>query len=504
MTILFNNLDTMNSMLYNNSNSVASTSPVYDVMAENWKLPLTLMGGERAMKEAGQVYLPREPMETEPQYLNRLQRSTLKNYFAWAVENHTGRVFKKPIVFSDDTNETIFKYNDNLDLMSNDADTFYKEVFRDMLIKGISYVYVDYPRSQEDMSLADELEGGYRPYCVHIRGEQIINAVSTMINSRRVLTRAHILETVAVPHGEWGYKNINQIRVLYPGRWELYRLGVSSGSESWQIFDSGETSLDYIPLIPLYGRKFGFFGGISPLQNLANLNRAHWQSLSDQMNITHIARVPILFGTGFDDGDSLTIGSKSAIMGPIESKLEYVEHTGKAIEAGMNELRDLEDRMMLESLELLDQKGSDSGTATSKSLGVSDINCSLQDLAIKLQKMIVRVNDVLCDWEGIEKTGTVVVNVDFGLQLRDGSEGNILLKMRQNKSISINTFHREMKRRGILSPDFNSKEDLKLLEKEAKKEALLPKPQSYIDETGKQIVGTKNEQDIDTGKPRIE
>jgi hypothetical protein len=94
--------------------------------------------------------------------------------------------------------------------------------------------------------------------------------------------------------------------------------------------------------------------------------------------------------------------------------------------------------------------------------------------------------------------------------------------MRQNQSISINTFHKEMKRRGVLSPDFDSKKDIKLLEKEKAKEALLQdkltmgskggtlannnttkvgKP--YIDETGKQIVGDKNAPNIDTGKPRI-
>lgn len=521
MTIFNTSINTIPSVYNNTSNSVDSTSSLYDFMAENWKLPLTLMDGERAMKEANILYLPREPMETEPQYINRLNRSTLKNYFSWAVENHTGRVFKKPIVFSEDTNSIIFKYNDNLDLMGNDADTFYKEVFRDMLIKGVSYVYVDYPRNTDDLTLADELENDFRPYCVHIKAEQVINAVSGMVNSRKVLVRAHILETVTIPENKWGYRNIYQIRVLYPGSWELYRRGGSEGSNTWDLFDSGETSLDYIPLIPLYGKKIGFFGGVSPLQNLANLNRAHWQSLSDQMNITHVARVPILFGTGFDESDSLTIGSKSAIMGPNESQLVYVEHTGKAIESGMNELRDLEDRMMLESLELLDEKSS-GGTATSKSLSVSDINCSLQDLAIKLQKMIIRVNDIMCDWEGIERIGTVIVNVDFGLQLRDGSEANILLKMRQNQSISINTFHKEMKRRGVLSPDFDSKKDIKLLEKEKAKEALLQNKltmdskggtlannnntkvgKPYIDETGKQIVGDKNAPDIDTGKPRI-
>ena len=88
-------------------NTVGTTSDMYEMMSEYWELPLTLMGGEKAMKKAGKIYLPKEPMETDAQYLNRLNRTTLKNYFAWAVENHTGRVFKKPIIFSDDVDKTI-------------------------------------------------------------------------------------------------------------------------------------------------------------------------------------------------------------------------------------------------------------------------------------------------------------------------------------------------------------------------------------------------------------
>jgi len=485
-----------------NTNTVDSTSDIYDTMTEYWELPLTLMGGERSMKAAERTYLPQEPTETNPQYTNRLKRSTLKNYFAWAVENHTGRVFKKPVVFSDDTDKLIIDYNSNIDLMGSNADAFYREVFRDMLVKGISYVYVDYPRVTEDLSLADELDAGFRPYCIHIKADQVINAVSGMVNSRKVLVRAHILETITVPDGEWSTKTIQQIRVLYPGCWQLWRNEDSLSNGKWYIYDEGETSLSYIPLIPLYGKKSGFFGGISPLQNLANLNRAHWQSLSDQMNITHVARVPILFGTGFDDGDTLSVGSKSAIMGPDGSTLLYVEHTGKAIEAGMNELKDLEDRMMLESLELLNTKGGNE-TATSKSLDISDINCSLQDLAIKLQRMIKKINNTMCDWESIERSGTVVVNTDFGLQLRDGSESNILLKMRQNRSVSINTFHKEMKRRGILSPDFDSEKDITLLEEEKIKENL-PEPEPYVDELGNQVVGDGKAGNLDTGKPRVE
>jgi hypothetical protein len=486
-------------IINNKTGTVATTSDVYDVMYENWQLPVTLMGGEKAMKEAGITYLPKEPKESDAMYANRKARSTLKNYFGWAVDNHTGRVFKSPVILSDDTNPLIKKYNDNLDLQGNDLNTFYREVFRDMLIKGISYVYVDFPRSMEEMSLADELDAGLRPYCIHVKAEQVINAVSGVVNGRTVLVRAHIREYVTEPYGEWGTKEYEQIRVLYPGYWELYRQNTKSNA--WEVVDAGETSLNYIPLIPLYGKKFGFFAGESPLQDLANLNRAHWQSMSDQMNITHVARVPILYGTGFDEEDGITVGTNNAIMGPDGSELSFVEHTGKAIEAGMAELKDLEDRMMLESLELLNETSTE--TATSRSLDISDINCSLQTLAIKLQKVISKVNNTMSDWDGIDRSGIVMVSTDFGLQLRDGSESNILLKMRQNRSLSLPNFQKEMKRRRILAPDFDIDEDIKLLEEEAKAQAL-PNEQPYVDENGRQVVGDDEAGDLDTGNPRIE
>lgn len=489
----------MINIIKNKSGTVDSTSDVYDLMYENWLLPVTLMGGEKAMKEAGRTYLPQEPKESDAMYANRKARSTLKNYFSWAVENHTGRVFKTPIIISDDTNENIKKYNKNLDLQGNGIDAFYRAVFRDMLIKGISYVYVDFPRNEADMSLGEEIDAGLRPYCIHIKAEQVINAVPGIVNGRITLVRAHIREVVTEPDGEWGTKEFEQIRVLYPGYWEVYRQNTKSNA--WTVVDSGRTSLSYIPLVPLYGNKFGFFCAESPLQNLANLNRAHWQSLSDQMNITHVARVPILYGTGFDNGEGLTIGADNGILGPDGSTLGYVEHTGKAIEAGMAELKDLEERMMLESLELLNESNTE--TATSRSLDISDINCSLQTLASKLEDMITKVNSIMTDWDGIVNDGFVIVSTDFGLQLRDGSESNILLKMRQNKSLSLPAFQKEMKRRNILSADFDIEADIKLLEEEAKKEAL-PEAQPYVDENGKQVVGTGKEGDLDTGKPRIE
>ena len=59
-----------------------------------------------------------------------------------------------------------------------------------------------------------------------------------------------------------------------------------------------------------------------------------------------------------------------------------------------------------------------------------------------------------------------------------------------------------MKRRGLLSADFNSNTDINLLKTEAEELAL--QEQAYVGESGKQIMGDENAKDLDTGKPRIE
>jgi hypothetical protein len=480
-------------MIVNSEGTVHSTSDAYDRMAERWELPVTLMGGEIAMKAADRRYLPQEPMETDEQYLNRKARTTLEPWYEWAVNNHTGRVFNKTIKLSDDTPDQVVSINKNLDLMGSNLNSYYRQVFIDALIKGISYTYVDYPRSEEEMTLAEEMDLDLRPYTIHLKAEQVIKAVSSHVNGRIVLSRVHIRENIEVPDGRWNTKRISQVRVVYPGYWELYR--PTDKDQSWAIVDEGETSLDYIPLFPLYCQKVAFFEGKSYLQNLANLNRAHWQSLSDQMNITHVARVPILYGTGFDSEEQLTVGSNTAILGPPGSELMYVEHTGAAIESGRKELEGLAERMLMESLEALSEQNY---TATGRALDISDNNASLQDLALRLQDHITKVNNCICDWLGVKREGTAIVDTDFGLHLKDGSVSNILLKMRQNGSLSLQAFQKEMKRYSILSVDHNIEEDIKILEKE------ITDKRNYTNELGKQVVGDDEEDDLDTGKPRVE
>ncbi|MGT3256396.1 DUF4055 domain-containing protein, partial [Yersinia enterocolitica] len=76
--------------------------------------------------------------------------------------------------------------------------------------------------------------------------------------------------------------------------------------------------------------QIGFMRGTPPLIDLAMLNIKHWQSQSEQDNILHVARVPLLSVFGLEDKEELTVGASVATRFDDRTKqgLEYTEHSG--------------------------------------------------------------------------------------------------------------------------------------------------------------------------------
>ena len=120
-------------------------------------------------------------------------------------------------------------------------------------------------------------------------------------------------------------------------------------ASKYEVVDSGETGLDFIPLYTFYANKVNFQLGRPTLEELAYLNLGHYQQYSYYLNIIHYANVPILYASGFnqDKIKSTTIGPNKIFHGPEGSELKYVEHTGSAIASAMKELINMEKRMFL-------------------------------------------------------------------------------------------------------------------------------------------------------------
>jgi hypothetical protein len=240
----------------------------------------------------------------------------------------------------------------------NRLDVWAQQFFSIGFQYGLVHALVDFPKVDPETvkTKADEKAAGSRPYATMLNPRQVIGWKSKVVKGKVVLTDLRIKEVIVVDGADYGQTKVEQIRHIMPRKVEIYRRNKGDNGESqWQLHDEWETSRDDIPLVTLYTKRTGFMRGSPPLLNLALLNIKHWQSQSEQDNILHVARVPLLSVFGLEDGQELTIGSSVATKFSDRSKqgMEYTEHTGTAINAGKISLEDLENQMRQAGAKLL-------------------------------------------------------------------------------------------------------------------------------------------------------
>jgi hypothetical protein len=451
---------------------VSTPSDTQDCMAKRAALPRALMEGTAAMRHAGESYLPRETAESPTAYQNRLDRSVLFNAFGKTVEDYTGKVFAKPVVLQDDVPAQIVEWAENVDLTGRHINVFAKDVMMDGFQSGISFILVDMPQpvqrpDGQPATIADEKAAGIRPYLVNIPLEKLIGWKSKTVNGVETLTQIRISECVSEPDGEFHEKYVEQIRVIEPTAWRTFRQQQTNDGLKWVQYETGPNPLGKIALAVFYAKRTGFMTAVPPLEKLAELNVTHWQSASDQRTILHVARVPILFGAGIAEDTALTVGPFTMIRAnDVGAKLQFVEHSGAAIEAGRNDLKDLEFQMQTMGLQLLIPDPGQS--ATGELRDDSKENSPLAMMATGLGDAIETAFGFMAEFAKLGKDGgSVEVNKDFGVQAGAAADAQWLLNAVNSGAISKETFWKEWQRRGILADDFDAETEKDTLKSEA-------------------------------------
>lgn len=440
------------------SNSVAKKSSVVESMAAGLGLVRSLMGGTFAMRAAKEKYLPKNPSEQKDAYDIRLRVSTLFPGFSRTVKTLAAKPFSKPLTLGEDVPEQIEEFCEDIDLEGQNLHSFMSKVMQACLSDGLHGVLVDFPPVEPARNLAEERQSGARPYFVRVNAEQLLGWRAERVSGKWVIQQLRYMERVASPVDDFADEMIDQIRVLEPGVWKLYRQ--DKKSQEWVIYKEGVTSLPSVPFVPFYGERCGFMHGTPPLLELAHMNVEHWQSASEQQNILHVARVPILSVIGdVGDGFSLAIGSSGAVQLPIGCEIKYVEHTGAAIGAGAQSLDALEERMRQAGAELLVLKR---GNATATEIATdNDIGmCALQEIVQCFEDSVDQCLQIMADWVGLPEGGHVTIFNDFGAATLADASAELLLKAQQGGVITKETFINELKRRGTLSPEVDAEDEL--------------------------------------------
>lgn len=433
----------------------------------------TLMSGTDGMREAGNKYLPIFEGESPEHYENRKAISLLFNAFEKTVCDMTGRVFEKPVILSEETDQRFHDWAEDVDLADRDLNNFAKQVFMAGMQSGIEYLMVDAPMKTGPETIASARSNNLRPYIIHIPPESVLGWQKRRINNKHTITQFRFMEQAEIQTDEFTSAAIDQIRVLDLIGDEGGMMNVRSrcfrknDKGDWvQYGDDVFSGMDKITIVPFYANRCGFFIGKPPLENQADVNIIHWQSSSDQRNIVHFTRIPILFAKGLPNDAQIKISASQVTMAnDPEADLKFVEHTGKAIAAGQKDLEHLEFYMETLGLQLIVAQGGPQ-TATGENRNDRKETSRLAMMADSLKDALEQCFRWMGEYDNIEFLGEVQVYNSFGaLDITDGAL-QLLLKAAQTGKISRETFWAELVRRGFLPETFDAQMEIERLELE--------------------------------------
>lgn len=416
---------------------------------EDRHLLRTLRGGTKAMRAVGKIYLPQEPGEDDKSYERRLARTTLTNFTKRAVKNLSSKPFSRSIVVTFDNNQEFAdKYSSAVDARGTSLNALCSRVFEDAMWQGTSFIAVDRPA------------GGGRPYAYHLSGDAIIGY---KLDEDDTLAEIRILEKLVIEDDDYEEKEIGRVRVFRKEGdkvvWDLWEEG--EDCKFTKTADSQDFGLNEIPIMPIHAAPVEASGDLfspAPMEDMAYLNLKHYQESSDQSNILHVARVPVLFAKGMADDAQISIGSEYAIKGGEGSDLKYVEHSGAAINAGRQSIMDLENALASYGAEMLQNTGAVE-TATGRALKAGENNNQVAMLATNLAAGVEKVFEWLSRFNLISNAEFVVdINTDYGINVSN-EELTALKDARTLGDLSREDYLQEMKRRGILRTEFSHSEN---------------------------------------------
>jgi hypothetical protein len=447
------------------SKTVNKRSTAMAHMVEAAEKGRALMGGTDAMREAGMKYLPKFGAELKEDYDARLESSTLFNAMRKTVKDMTGRVFTKPITIVDGS-PRLQEFATDINMQGQDLSAFASDVFKDAFVPGISYIMVDAPRREGETTRAAAASLGLRPYMVHLRVEDILGFKTEQFNNVLALSMLRILESVTEddPKDEFTQINVDQVRVLTR---EVNTVSVriyrKNDKDEWLVVDEYITNAEEITVIPFYAQRTGFFIAEPVLEDLADVNLAHWRKDSDFNNISHFSNVPILHITGreADEGPIVLSSSTAIVSNNAEATMNWVERKGDAIPALERGLEKLENRMQALGLQLLVASHE---TATGAVLDSTKETSTLSMMADNLKDALEQALEWMAFYAGDpEQVITVEVNKDFGIVPLTAQEVKVMQQDVALGLLSKEAYYAERKRRGFLSPDLDTQADMDII-----------------------------------------
>ena len=437
---------------YYNRDKAGSTADVNDPcnawldMEPHWILIENLIGGTYEMRSKHRRYLPQEPREIDESYDNRLARSVCPPYYQRLERMLAGMLTRKPVRLND-VSDSIREQLFDVDLQGNDLNVWTYETARKMIRYGHVGILVDAPA-----------EANGRPYWVTYTPREILGWRTELKDGVQRFTQLRLLEKVIEPDGDYGEVQVEQVRVLTPGAFEIHR---KDDKGDFKLHEEGTTTLTEIPFSVGYANRVNLMESRPPMEDIAELNLKAYQTQSDLDNQLHISAVPMLAFYGFpQSAEEVSAGPGEAIAFPADGRAEYIESKGTSYNAQFQRLEQIESQINeLGLAAVLGQKLS-AETAEAKKIDRSQGDSTMQVVAQQTQDMIDNCLIFHAKYLADNNSGSCFVNRDFLASRLDPQEIGSLLQLFTSGTITQETLLRQLHEGEVLGDEFDVEEEL--------------------------------------------
>ena len=413
------------------------TQAVLDMM-KGWEIMKAVTLGTEYLRENSESFLPIEPREDYAAYLGRVNRAVFSPVTQRLVRAAAGLILRKPISLVGDPYWTDVFAKD-VDGCGSDLDEYARRLLICSLTYGQAHTLVDFPAPNGARSLAEERELNRRPYWIEIDPSNIYGwRLDREVNYGRLI-QIRIKERAVVPDGDFGEKVYDQIRVIEPGRYRVFRqvesakymnggfpypnaFDATDATSDYEQVESGSFSLGEIPLVTTYSGKTDTLTSKPPLLDIAYLNLAHFQRQADLIHSLHIASQPILVMEGCDDQTKdVAVSVNYAMATAPGNKIYYVEPAASAFQAQSDEIRELQMQMATLGISTLSQQKFVAESADARRLDRVDTNSMLSMVSMDIEQALQKSFDLAADYVGIEPP-EVKLSRDFDIDRLIGQD----------------------------------------------------------------------------------
>ena len=430
-----------------NVTTVDSPNTAYVNMEPHWLLIEALLQGTYGIRKGHRKYLPQEPRELDEAYDNRLLRSTLAPYYVRLERMLAGMLTRKPVRL-EDVSDVVTEQLFDVDLQGHDLNVWTYETARKCIRYGHVGVLVDAPRAGQTG----------RPYWTQYTPRDILGWRSEIKDGKQELTQLRLMEHITMPDGLYGEKQVQQVRVLTPGAFEIHQ---KDKKGDFVLVDEGTTSLSEIPFAIAYSNRVGVLESRPPLADIAELNLKAYQVQSDLDNQLHISAVPMLAIYGFpQSAEEISAGPGEAMALPEGASAQYIEPSGNSYSAQFQRLDQIANQINeLGLAAVLGQKLS-AETAEAKRIDRSQGDSTMMVIAQQMQDMIDNCLKFHAQYMQQTQVGSSFVNRDFLSTRLEPAEIQSLLQLYTAGTITQETLLQQLSAGEVLGDDFDIDEEL--------------------------------------------